>query len=80
MSQHTIESIFGAKPISLIDLFEDKADLGFRIPSYQRRYDWDEENIQRLFEDILLGLSYRLKDENALTFLGTIILLVFDQY
>lgn len=75
MSQQTIESIFGAQPISLIDLFEDKADLGFRIPIYQRRYDWDHENIQRLFEDVLLGLSYRMKDENALTFLGTIILL-----
>lgn len=75
MSQQTIESIFGAKPISLIDLFEDKADLGFRIPTYQRRYDWDGENIHRLFEDVLLGLSYRVTDENALTFLGTIILL-----
>ena len=70
------------------DLFEAEASspyetamlyngtVGFRIPEYQREYDWSKENITRLFSDCLSGF-YRLKtspNADAFTFLGTLIL------
>ena len=50
--------------------------VGFRIPEYQREYDWSKQNITRLYSDCLSGL-YRLAkspNANAFTFLGTLIL------
>ena len=51
-------------------------NVGFRIPEYQRTYDWNENNIKRLLEDCLNGFYYlsRPKNEESYTFLGTIIL------
>ena len=51
-------------------------NVGFRVPEYQRTYDWNEENIKRLLEDCLNGFYYlsRPKNEESYTFLGTIIL------
>ncbi|MBG21942.1 MAG: hypothetical protein CMF22_12680 [Idiomarinaceae bacterium] len=49
---------------------------GFRIPEYQRQYDWSEENIERLYTDTLNGLN-RVKsshDSSIYTFLGSIIM------
>ena len=74
------------RPVS--DIFAAKADnfentmtshsgsVGFRVPEYQRTYDWNAENIKRLLEDCLNGFYYlsRPKNEESYTFLGTIIL------
>ena len=75
------------QPIS--DPFTAKADnfestmtnrngnIGFRVPEYQRTYDWNEENIKRLLEDCLNGFYYLSQSrEESYTFLGTIILVV----
>ena len=75
------------QPVS--DLFTAKADnfestmtchsgnVGFRVPEYQRTYDWSEENIKRLLEDCLNGFYYLSQSKNeSYTFLGTIILVV----
>ena len=52
-------------------------NVGFRVPEYQRTYDWNEENIKRLLEDCLNGFHYlsQTKDKSY-TFLGTIIIVV----
>lgn len=50
--------------------------VGFRIPEYQRDYDWSKDNITRLYSDCLSGF-HRLAtspNANAFTFLGTLIL------
>ena len=74
------------RPVS--DIFAAKADnfentmtshsgnVGFRVPEYQRTYDWNKENIKRLLEDCLNGFYYLSspKNEESYTFLGTIIL------
>ena len=73
---------------SISDIFTAKADnfentmnshsgsVGFRVPEYQRTYDWEKENIKRLLEDCLNGFYYlsRPTNEESYTFLGTIIL------
>ena len=49
----------------------------FRIPEYQRTYDWSEEKISRLLEDAANGFFYltdKSQAEDSFTFLGTIIL------
>jgi len=54
--------------------------VGFRIPEYQRQYDWSSENIKRLFSDCLSGF-HRLgtsPNADAFTFLGTLILVEED--
>ena len=50
--------------------------MGFRIPEYQRPYDWDRSNLKRLLEDCLNGFYYLSQENNqeSYTFLGTIIL------
>lgn len=76
MSQKSTNSIFDSYAISLIKLYMLEGGVaGFRIPTYQRQYDWDKKNIDRLFEDIISGLYWRANDPNSLTFLGTIIVL-----
>lgn len=50
--------------------------VGFRIPEYQREYDWSKDNITRLFTGCLSGF-FRLAtspNADAFTFLGTLIL------
>ena len=50
--------------------------VGFRIPEYQREYDWSKQNITRLYSDCLSGF-HRLSNSpkaDAFTFLGTLIL------
>ena len=52
-------------------------NAGFRVPEYQRTYDWSTEKIKRLIEDCLNGFFYLSKSESnkeSYTFLGTIIL------
>ena len=50
-------------------------NVSFRIPEYQRTYDWDRDNIKRLLEDCLNGFYYLSNSNNeSYTFLGTLIL------
>ena len=59
---------------SIYNLFA-RREQGFFVPEYQREYTWEEDNINQLFDDLLLGIQ-ELCDEdgdNAATFLGTVI-------
>ncbi len=56
---------------------------GFKIPEYQRHYNWNMSNIKRLLEDCLNRFyshsSLKPEDDSSLyTFLGTIILVTED--
>ncbi|WP_367390119.1 DUF262 domain-containing protein [Lewinella sp. LCG006] len=76
MPQRNIDSIFEAEAVSLADLYNCEGGVaGFKIPIYQRPYDWDQNNISRLFEDISSGLYWSKTDPNSLSFLGTVIVL-----
>ena len=73
-----VENLFQAKASNLVatTMLLEEGRVGFVIPEYQRQYDWSEENINRLFHDMLNGLK-RLEDgagANTFTFLGTLIL------
>ncbi len=48
---------------------------GYYIPSYQRYYTWDYNHIDYFFENICLGLNSLPTLQNALTFIGTFILI-----
>ena len=58
---------------SIADLF-DSVEEGFFVPAYQREYTWEEENINQLFDDIVLGTRDLIENPIATTFLGTTIL------
>lgn len=74
MDNEEIEGIFGAVASSVYNLFNDEeGKAGFKVPIYQRRYDWDKQNVKRLLEDIAMGIAWRVDDVHALTFIGTII-------
>ena len=72
-----VEDLYKAKasnPLGIAMLYDGR--VGFKIPEYQRQYDWSEHNINRLFQDTLNGFQ-RLSissGSNAFTFLGTLIL------
>ena len=65
-------------PCQIVNL--ENQNIGFRIPEYQRPYDWSEKNVRRLMTDLFSGferLSHSSK-ASAFTFLGTMII-VRDQ-
>ena len=70
------ENLFDAKAQGLFGTMNCHAGrVGFRIPEYQRGYDWKLENIRRLLEDCLNGFANCWRSRKAsYTFLGTIIL------
>ncbi len=71
------KDLFEALAISTYELVNsDGGHAGFRIPEYQRRYDWSKENISRLCYNTLNGFARisESKGANSFTFLGTIIL------
>lgn len=47
---------------------------GFFIPEYQRPYSWGRDDISRLFEDLSYAAEKVIRDEDRLTFLGSLIL------
>jgi hypothetical protein len=77
-----IEDLFraqAASPTETVELYNGA--IGFRIPDYQRPYDWSKDNITRLFTDCLSGF-HRLgssANADAFTFLGTLILVKEDK-
>ena len=60
--------------------FFDKPGEGFFVPLYQREYTWEEENINQLFDDLVLGLHELSGSggDNAMTFLGTSIFTILS--
>lgn len=72
MANTEISKIFDAEPQSLSD-FLGANDQGCFIPSYQRTYAWRDEEVSRLFEDAIAGLSRLPSAASSLRFLGTII-------
>lgn len=72
-----IENLFEAKAASTSETaMLHNGGVGFRVPEYQRQYDWSKDNINRLFYNCLSGF-HRLgtsPNADAFTFLGTLIL------
>ena len=77
MSDIDIGDVFKARAARVwqVGLHEDYRSVGFTIPTYQRPYDWSDENIKRLHHDILNGLHRLADSPDTYTFLGTLILL-----
>ena len=69
-----LRNIFNATPNSIWEVLCD-AGVGYYIPPYQREYNWDRENIERLFEDVGQGLRLLVDSKNSITFLGTLIVI-----
>ncbi|WP_263408827.1 DUF262 domain-containing protein [Terriglobus tenax] len=67
------QKIFEADSESFYD-FVSKNGRGLYIPPYQREYAWDKDNVERLIDDTVQGLSALLKrPDESITFIGTII-------
>ena len=68
-----IDKFFSTSSEPVLYFFNQQA-LGYYIPLYQRKYSWDEENIEQLMDDICSGVSELLVDHETIHFMGTIIL------
>lgn len=74
-----IRELFPAKTDNFWETMNShSARVGFRVPEYQRTYNWSQEQIKRLLEDCLNGFcdlsESKNKEEYKYTFLATIIL------
>jgi len=69
---NSIDSVFRAGSKSVFSFLSEQKQ-GLYIPSYQRQYRWDEENVDRLFEDAIHGLNLLMEGVRSYGFLGTII-------
>jgi hypothetical protein len=67
-----VDEVFKAAPMSIFELLSERG-RGYYLPAYQRDYTWGATNIDRLFEDLAHGLRGLLNDEDAITFLGSVI-------
>jgi len=67
-----IEDVFGARSKSVFQYLCENGQ-GLYIPAYQRQYSWDRPKIERLIEDTCHGFSRLILQDDAITFLGTII-------
>lgn len=70
-----MDKVFDAECVSVIKLYTYQGgSSGFRIPIYQRPYDWNKDHLNRLLEDILTGLQWCSTEIDSLSFLGTVII------
>jgi len=69
-----ISKAFGTSSETVSGFFQ-RPGVGYYIPLYQREYSWDKENIEQLMEDICRGVDGLLTQDNAIRFMGTVILL-----
>ncbi len=79
MADIDLHKAYNSTGVSVNGLFARREE-GFCVPLYQREYTWEEENINQLFDDIVLGIL-ELSNKNgntATTFLGTTILTDFS--
>lgn len=67
-----IEDVFGARSKSVFQYLCESGQ-GLYVPAYQRQYSWDRPKIERLIEDTCHGFSRLINQDDAITFLGTII-------
>lgn len=67
-----IDQIFTAKAENIWQ-FLHTAGQGCYIPAYQRPYAWDDDNVDRLVDDVITGLNHLINRPTAISFLGTII-------
>jgi len=70
-----VSNLFEAKSTNLLDM-ANALDTGYRVPEYQRPYDWSETNVKRLYTDCLRGFN-RMghgTSTSAYCFLGSLIL------
>jgi len=74
-----LKGVFTAEPKSLHDTIGE-AGLCFYLPAYQRPYSWNKKNITRVFEDVLHGLGNSIRNEDAITFIGTILTIHDTRY
>ena len=73
----TVKDIFRAQADSFgAMMIEGSGTVSFKLPEYQRPYDWDKSNVDRLLLDCLNGLKGTAapSSNHHYTFLGTIIL------
>ena len=70
-----VDELFKATAASLWEtMTSHSGTAGFRIPEYQRSYNWNEEKIARLLGDSANGLYFLTTSDESFTFLGTMIL------
>ncbi|MBW8304665.1 MAG: DUF262 domain-containing protein, partial [Brevundimonas sp.] len=67
-----ISNIFTAKAENIWD-FLSEAGQGCYIPAYQRPYAWDSDNVDRLVDDVINGITNLQHRSAAISFMGTII-------
>ena len=71
----SVQDIFKASADSFGETMIGRA-VSFKLPEYQRPYDWDQNNVQRFLQDCLSGLKGVATESSGhhYTFLGTVIL------
>ena len=69
-----LKTVFDAEPKSTWEVLCSPA-TGFYIPAYQRDYAWEKDKVQRLIADGLHGLQLLVDKDDAMTFIGTLIVL-----
>ena len=74
-----LEGVFTSEMHSVREFFsENKA--GFYLPPYQREYSWELPSVVRIIKDACYGLELLATQSNAVTFLGSVVLVHDREY
>lgn len=66
------EDVFKSVAKSVVDVMSEQGTY-YHIPEYQRQYNWQSDKVLKLINDIKAGSSLFCQNENAITFLGTLL-------
>jgi uncharacterized protein with ParB-like and HNH nuclease domain len=74
-----LKGVFNSEPKSLFEAVSESG-VCFYLPAYQRPYAWSKKNVERVFEDVLHGIENNIRNEDAITFIGTILAIHDTKY
>ena len=74
MRHDVLDEAYDSRGESVASLFAGKEE-GFFVPAYQRKYTWEKQNVEQLFDDLVHGIREIVSPvgSRAATFLGTAI-------
>lgn len=75
MNNNDVKDYFSATPQSMMEFLTNNGQ-GLYIPPYQRQFTWEDQKIEKLFDDSVHGYSKLIDQSDSVTFIGTVITII----
>lgn len=72
MNNNDVKDYFTANPQSMMEFLSNNGQCLY-IPEYQRQFTWEDQKLEKLFDDSVHGFSKLIDQRDSVTFIGTVI-------